>query len=836
MLTHRDFSNVVIRALRESGESRTIVFDAPSFALHIAPETDEKRTFFLSNVYAEYISADTDAAREKLLKNLAASAASIDGEETFDEVLVNLMPRVRPRAYFEVGLELALGEVGAKPGGARVPFDVLADDLGVSVAIDRPESIHEVTDFAKWGTDFARAMAAARINLERRSAEPFVELAPGTYVSPWGDHFDAERMLLLDKIRALSVDGDPVALLPSRHRLFVTGENDVAGLERIVSEAAAVLEGPRPLTSAAFVLRKDGWQPFVPTGSYPAAKRLHAWREAERASIYGEQKALLESRGEEAFVASVMMHEAGTLSVLTAGVPTLLPRTQLVSLNDTETGRFEIVSFSAFEQVLGAKAEVRADLYPPRVFVDAFPTAQEVAEMKQLAAVEKMVPDLFEQIFSEVERKRAPGAAPKLGAPSAVTPFGGGVGTPFAPTPAPAPARGRALGVVGVLGIGLLVVRLLLLVSKPSRHYDYKPVYIPPPIPTMPTSFDDTGLRSTISARRIVDDGSPAAVAVVGKTVYFVDAESHELKVASMPSTVGVRPTRGGRSPYPTTNAPPTETVATLRARLDDPVLIRHRTTIVADTDDVYTLRGGALGPALMRTPVNDGATEVAATLDGEPNAVARGQTAVYVSVSGARGKPGSVVAVPLGGGPAKVVAKVDAPCAVAVLSYAGRERLYVVDAGRGVRGYPLGDARAFAPRRETTPGTLLPQSTSAACSLTTALSRVYWPAPVEHAVGSYSPALGTSSLSYGYLQAPAAVAAQGAFVYVLSSTRSIAPGARDVGAISRQTATGAPHTLATGPDLYVLGATARGVVWSRHGSADADGDGAGVYAYGSVY
>jgi hypothetical protein len=832
MLTHRDFSNVVIRALRDNGEARTVVFDAQSFSLHIAPESDEKRTLFLSNVYAEYISADADAVREQLLKNLAASASSIDGEESFDEVLVNLMPRVRPRAYFEIGLELALGEAGAKSkGGARVPFDVLAEDLGVSVAIDRPDSIHEVTDFSKWGTDFARAMAAARINLERRSAEPFIEIAPGTYASPWGDHFDAERMLLLDKIRALSVDGDPVALLPSRHRLFITGENDAAGLERIVAEAEAVLEGPRPLTSSAFVLREDGWHPYVPTAPTPAAARMRAWRETERATIYGEQKALLESRGEEAFVASVMMHEAGTLSVLTAGVPTLLPRTQLVSLNDMETGQFEIVPFDAFERVLGAKAEARAGLYPPRIFVDAFPTGREVADMKQLGAIEKMVPELFEQLFSEAARKRAPGAPAKkvpVGAPLAVTPFGGGAGTPFSP-PA-APARGRALGVVGVIGIGLLVVRLLLLVSKPSRHYDYKPVYIPPPIPT--TAFDDTALRSAITARRVVDDGAPAAVAVVGKTVYFIDAESHELKVATMPSTLGVRPSqRRARDPY---GATPTQAVTTVRARLDDPVLVRHSTTIAATADDVYTLRGGALGPALVRTPTTGGASEVAAALDGEPNAIALGRDAVYVSLQGAKGKPGAVVAVPLGGGPARVLAKVDRPCAVAVLPYAGRERLYVVDAGRGVRGYSLGDARGFVPRRETTPGAILPQSTSAACSLATALSRVYWPAPAERAVGSYSAPLGTSSLSYGYTQAPAAVAAQGAFVYVLSRTPAATAGGVELGAISRQTATGAPHTLATGPGLDVLSATPRGAVWSRHGAADDDGE--GVYAYGSVY
>lgn len=797
MLTHEDFANLVIRTLRERGEERAIVYEPRGFALHVAPEAEERRTLFLRNVYGEYVSTDDEAARRLLLANVGASAASVDGEETLDEVRVSLMPRVKPRAYFEIGVRLALREAGA--AGDGVPHEVLARDLGVSVAIDRAEAIHEVTSFAKWGIDLAGAAEIARINLRRRSDEPFTEIAPGVFASPWGDHYDAERVLLEDKIRALPLSGAPVAMIPSRHRLLLTGEHDAAGLDRVVSEAEVVLEGPRPLTALAFVLRGDGWEPFVPSGEARAARRIRELRDRELAHAYTDQKVLLEQDGEEAFVASVVSAEGVTLGVLTAGVHTLLPMTRLVSLNDMERGAFDVVDFDAFLAVMGDGARLREGLYPPRYEIRSFPSVEEVAEMKRRSSI------------ALTPRAASPARVAPQSSP--VVAFGGGAPSGFtAPSP---PARGRALGVIGVIGIALLVVRLLLLLAKPSRHYDYKPVYVPPALPkaayTSKPRFPSTG------ARTVVRGGAPAAVAVHGANAYFIDRYTGRLSAVSLTAPSSTDPTYG----VDVDDAPATRELALL----DHPVLLPTQTTMVATADAVYTLRGGDAGAALVRTrgirPFESPSTDIVATIDGAPAAIALGRTAVYVAV---RGPTPHVLEVPLAGGaPRRVVTGVAGPCALAVFRYRADERLYVVDEGQGVRAFPLGRAIGPAPRGEVA-GRLLEESGGAACSLSTDLLRVHWPTPGQRAVATYQPSLGTVTLQRGFSAPPVAVAGEGLSLYVLTEL----DGASTVLRASPHTT---PHVVASAPGAQALAAGRTGAVWAAFD--DARG---GVSASGSFY
>src|SRR5262245_10604237 len=149
----REFADLVIAHIRGRGESRTIVYDEAGFSLHIAPESDTQRMMFLGNSYDEYCAAPNEGSRNELLHNFSMSAMTIEGEESLDEVRVNLMPRVRPRMFYVVGIRKAalnLAKPGDKVAEKEIPYRPFAEHLGMGIAIDRPTSIQEVSDLDKW--------------------------------------------------------------------------------------------------------------------------------------------------------------------------------------------------------------------------------------------------------------------------------------------------------------------------------------------------------------------------------------------------------------------------------------------------------------------------------------------------------------------------------------------------------------------------------------------------------------------------------------------------------------------------------------------------------------
>ena len=199
-----------------------------------------------------------------------------------------LMPKVRPRFEYEARA-LRTGQPGPE-------FRPLAGSFAVSLVVDLPDQEIPVgaADLRRWNQDFDRLMQKARSNLLARGGEEgFRQVGPGRYRSTWQDNLDGSRMLLPGILRRLSLEGDPVVVLPNRDTLLVVGSEDAPGLSWALEGALEFLnEDPRALNGCPLRFRNYQWEPFADRDQ-PLLGRLQKRRLRNE---YAHQKALLDRR------------------------------------------------------------------------------------------------------------------------------------------------------------------------------------------------------------------------------------------------------------------------------------------------------------------------------------------------------------------------------------------------------------------------------------------------------------------------------------------------------------------------------------------------------------
>ncbi len=385
------FARLMEKSLREAGETRPIHFDVPEFRLVVGGP--QGLACYLGNIYEEYCRSRRRDRADALRRFAQASrqAGSLPATlDRWESARPRLLPRLRERMYLEnrrISLELQ-----GKPAPA-LPCRPLTEHLVVVLVYDLPDSMLEIglDTLTRWDVPFDDALDAARDNLWTLSKERLLPLRPGVWRSPWGDNYDASRLLLHDLVWQYPVKGAHVAAAPHRDTLLVTGSEDVEGLRDVLSRSLKALESPRPMGARAVVLEGSRWVPLrLPPGHpvYPL------WRRAEiltQAADCAEQKGLLEAlhqkRDDDLFVASFSAterpetREISSYAVWSEGLPTLLPRTDRVafirpSLPEAE----QVVGLVPWDRVLAAFGPlmVPQGSYPERWRVDAFPSPQEI--------------------------------------------------------------------------------------------------------------------------------------------------------------------------------------------------------------------------------------------------------------------------------------------------------------------------------------------------------------------------------------------------------------------------------------------------------------------------
>ena len=394
--TQADFVQMAIRALAKAGIEKAEEIEG-EFALKIG---DDKSTIYLSNIYSNYCSAPRNK-RFAVLAEFVTGAAAIPSlpviPSEFAEVKSCLMPTIRDAGYFKLTRLMDRKNGNDRPG-LEVVTKPLVGGLVVALGYDTEHNITAINheSFEKWGVSLEEAFVAAKDNLWERTDPGKMAGQGGVYWSQWGDSYDSSRLLLPELIYRLSVDGEPVAFVPNRNELWVTGTNNSAGLASILKQGAeSHFNRGHPLSPDLYVLVDGTWKDYVPKDA--ALRTLWMTIKRKRDAIdYAQQKELLnaihEREGIDIFVAGYNLFEgkdgsAYSVCVWSNGVDSSLPQTERIAfVVDPERGDHFGVSWDAAQSIVGGLLEKEAEFAPVRYRAREFPDDEQIAKLRRLAS------------------------------------------------------------------------------------------------------------------------------------------------------------------------------------------------------------------------------------------------------------------------------------------------------------------------------------------------------------------------------------------------------------------------------------------------------------------
>ena len=372
------FAKLALAQLRKAQPGAVSVLHEDKFQIVTTTPDGKSSLTTLENYYDEYCSFSDGAPEGKagLLERIGRIARLVESGESLDEVRVMLVPRIRPRRYFDIDAVQLAGELALKsdvaPKPARyIPF---AEHLGIGLAIDRPEHIEYVADPSRFGVSGEELDEIALANLKRMTKEGLQEVHPGLWLGNWEDEYAAERMLMPELFTKIDVKGHPVAFLPGAERLYVVGSEDEAALSLAMNLVDERIKEARGLLRFGFVLRDGLWRLFAPKGDL--GFELGARLSMHLADAYAVQRKILETKyeGDEnaPFIAGVMGvgDEDGnvqlTVTTWGPGVHALLPRAQVIAVGGFEAGESGMVPWDDVMELAGDCLSPVPDVYPPR--------------------------------------------------------------------------------------------------------------------------------------------------------------------------------------------------------------------------------------------------------------------------------------------------------------------------------------------------------------------------------------------------------------------------------------------------------------------------------------
>jgi hypothetical protein len=192
-----------------------------------------------------------------------------------------VMPMVRPPGY-EQGARR--NEEGMIAGSVRVePTRVLRfervsrplyDGLSLELVCDQAKQVSPLNGQFVTGALREAAWRSAELNLQAASLEPLARSScAGVYEGPWHDDYDASRVLLSTHLVAgCEVTGLPLVFAPTTGRVWVTGSEDLAGIEAVLNAIGSHFASGQGTSPYQYRQLLFGW-PWVLEGD-----RLTRWK------------------------------------------------------------------------------------------------------------------------------------------------------------------------------------------------------------------------------------------------------------------------------------------------------------------------------------------------------------------------------------------------------------------------------------------------------------------------------------------------------------------------------------------------------------------------------
>jgi hypothetical protein len=377
------FAARLMKAIREAGETDELRFDPAEECIVRLRDGKVVGVLNLANIYVNYRRLPR-ACRAEFIRICVRTAMAHHRElpDEFEAASHDLRLRLWPRAAVEQErLRNRLSDQGA--GLAGLPYEPIGEHLLAFLAYDWPESVQSVKaeSLTAWGVTIYEAMEVARRNLDE-STSMYASIGEKLYCFTSGDSYDASRLTLIDRILGLEIAGKPVAMVPTREQLYITGSDDELGLKMMSELASEVLGGPYSLSGVPLILNDREWSDWMPPEDHPMYPRFKKMGTQWIGTLYAEQKRLLDSlhqrEGIDLFVASFsgVTKEGGeivTYCVWGEGVDSLLPVTEKVVI--MKHGHQRPVALGDWSLVMEVAGELMepTDHYPARYRVQQIP-------------------------------------------------------------------------------------------------------------------------------------------------------------------------------------------------------------------------------------------------------------------------------------------------------------------------------------------------------------------------------------------------------------------------------------------------------------------------------
>lgn len=377
------FAQCLMHRIKQAGESREIRYEKQAYQFSFYDQGELAGIANLGNVFREYDrlpEKDQDEYLGQITRAILSHHKSIP--EEFEDARPDILPIVRSRAYLEIGnLERRLR--GDQP--AEVTSMMVGDHLLALPIFDLPEAMRTI-DAARmnqWGRTIYELMEVALENLDEIRAS-VTTIDDRVFIFRNQDHYDASRLLLTDRIRQLNLQGQPVAMVPTRDCLIVTGDEDETGLELMHDLVNRFMHEPRPISLTPCRLTAEGWETWLPPIEHPQHSAFFELHLQGHSAEYREQHEAIEvgfaQTGQEGFVANYYLHrdlktrQLHSYCVWPECPHALLPKSDVVVFMDSThmkplaSGTWEVVQAALGSQMEDLKT------YPPRFRVLGFPS------------------------------------------------------------------------------------------------------------------------------------------------------------------------------------------------------------------------------------------------------------------------------------------------------------------------------------------------------------------------------------------------------------------------------------------------------------------------------
>lgn len=386
--TPERFARQLMHALRRAGDPRQADFNREKFQIRFTDDGRDAGVANLRNFYDEHCRVSR-TERTKHLKHVVRGLLTYLKEVPleFEDVRPDLRPIVRGRSYFEF-LRLQSAIEGHTP--PDIPSHDIGDHLSAALVYDLPESMQSINreQLDGWEISYYEALEVARGNLEDTEFA-MASVNDRMFVSATGDNYDASRLLLTDLIGRLDLQGQPVAVVPNRDTLVITGSDDDEGLSMMADFTEQALKAPRPMSGIPMILEDGEWRTWMVEPDHPQYSRFRLLELKSMGGEYAEQKELLDTlhqrTGVDLFVASFSAVEKDAGNVFSyclwsEGVEALLPRTQKIMFYKDGSEGLCGGDWDRVAEIVGDLLEP-TEMYPVRYRVRGFPDAAQLARI-----------------------------------------------------------------------------------------------------------------------------------------------------------------------------------------------------------------------------------------------------------------------------------------------------------------------------------------------------------------------------------------------------------------------------------------------------------------------